>query len=436
MGFRGWRFRSPGCGVDVDPDPDRRRLTPTRPPDKRASPCPKSLLATCLLALATLAACAAPEVAAPCPSIPAAAPASVTASAVTPAKPTAPPEEASGYDKPPQNILDVIHAPSPPAVYVNPTHDTMLLVTWQEYPHRARRHAVPAPRGRARRAAGTTAARHARRLRHHAVRDRLRPRARRRRPRGARRASRRRMRRPARLDGRRQALRLREHHAPTRSSCGSATRPTGEVHRVRGRAAQPDARRHHAVDARPEDAPREARARRPGRAAAGARRRRSARASRRRDGEKGESSTYEARDTLTSTHDEDLFDYYAASQLALVDAATGDRHARSASRRITTTSTPRRMASTSSSTTIHKPYSYVTTVRALPARRRGVGSQPAQRRAHRRVAARSPTACRSMACRTGPRDFAWRATEPATLRLGRGARRRRLERRRSPRATR
>src|SRR5262249_5586480 len=40
-------------------------------------------------------------------------------------------------------------------------------------------------------------------------------------------------------------------------------------------------------------------------------------------GEKGESSTYETRDTLTNKHDEDLFDYYAASQLALVNVATG-----------------------------------------------------------------------------------------------------------------
>ena len=38
------------------------------------------------------------------------------------------------------------------------------------------------------------------------------------------------------------------------------------------------------------------------------------------EGEKGQSSTYENRDTLNNEHDEDLFDYYAASQLALVDA--------------------------------------------------------------------------------------------------------------------
>ncbi|KAJ3492804.1 hypothetical protein NLG97_g5139 [Lecanicillium saksenae] len=40
------------------------------------------------------------------------------------------------------------------------------------------------------------------------------------------------------------------------------------------------------------------------------------------DGKKGQSSTYEARDTLKNKHDEDLFDYYMASQLALVDIDT------------------------------------------------------------------------------------------------------------------
>jgi dipeptidyl aminopeptidase/acylaminoacyl peptidase len=35
------------------------------------------------------------------------------------------------------------------------------------------------------------------------------------------------------------------------------------------------------------------------------------------------SSTYEARDLLKSPYDADLFDYYATSQLALVDAASG-----------------------------------------------------------------------------------------------------------------
>jgi hypothetical protein len=41
----------------------------------------------------------------------------------------APAESAeSGYDKPPQNVLDVLHAPSPPHPYVSPTGDRILLV--------------------------------------------------------------------------------------------------------------------------------------------------------------------------------------------------------------------------------------------------------------------------------------------------------------------
>lgn len=40
-------------------------------------------------------------------------------------------------------------------------------------------------------------------------------------------------------------------------------------------------------------------------------------------GGKGESSTYEARDTLASEHDEVLFAYYGLSQLAVVDAGSG-----------------------------------------------------------------------------------------------------------------
>ena len=41
------------------------------------------------------------------------------------------------------------------------------------------------------------------------------------------------------------------------------------------------------------------------------------------DGQQGQSSTYENRDTLGSQHDEELFDYYAASQLALIDTDNG-----------------------------------------------------------------------------------------------------------------
>ena len=48
--------------------------------------------------------------------------------------PTATVEGGSGYAKPPQNILDVMQAPSPPVPEVSPTHDTILQLSLQDYP--------------------------------------------------------------------------------------------------------------------------------------------------------------------------------------------------------------------------------------------------------------------------------------------------------------
>src|SRR5271163_4052784 len=42
--------------------------------------------------------------------------------------------DASGYNQPPKNILDVMLAPSPPTPLVSPTHDAILLLSWQDYP--------------------------------------------------------------------------------------------------------------------------------------------------------------------------------------------------------------------------------------------------------------------------------------------------------------
>jgi len=44
----------------------------------------------------------------------------------------------SGYDKPPQKILDVLHASSPPRPLVSPTQNTILLVSGQDYPSMSR----------------------------------------------------------------------------------------------------------------------------------------------------------------------------------------------------------------------------------------------------------------------------------------------------------
>ncbi len=82
-------------------------------------------------------------------------------------------------------------------------------------------------------------------------------------------------------------------------------------------------------------------------------------------GQKGQSSTYETRDTLTNKHDEDLFDYYAAAQLALIDADQGT---------ITPIGKPANYDKIDPApdgshvlvTAIHKPYSYVTTYDRFP----------------------------------------------------------------------
>ena len=132
-------------------------------------------------------------------------------------------------------------------------------------------------------------------------------------------------------------------------------------------------------------------------------------------GEKGQSSTYENRDTLGNTHDEDVFDYYAASQLAFVDAASGV---------IAPVGKVGNYEATSAApdgkhilvTTIHKPYSYLTTYARFP---REIEVWDVSDGAH--VAAHTmasiPLADRVPinGVRLGPREFSWRATEPATL---------------------
>jgi dipeptidyl aminopeptidase/acylaminoacyl peptidase len=132
-------------------------------------------------------------------------------------------------------------------------------------------------------------------------------------------------------------------------------------------------------------------------------------------GEKGQSSTYENRDTLGNTHDEDLFDYFAASQLAFVDATTAA---------ITPVGKPGNYESLAPApdgqhilvTRIHKPYSYLTTCFRFP---REIEVWDTSDRSHVLVQtiASLPLADRVpiRGVPLGPRDFSWRATEPATL---------------------
>ncbi len=132
-------------------------------------------------------------------------------------------------------------------------------------------------------------------------------------------------------------------------------------------------------------------------------------------GQKGESSTYEARDTLSTVRDENLFDYFALSQLAFVD---------SASLSVTPFGKPANYDHLDPApdghhilvTTIHKPYSYVVTYERFPKEVEVWDiSNPTNVSVH--TVASLPLADRVPihGVPTGPRDFSWRSTEPATI---------------------
>jgi dipeptidyl aminopeptidase/acylaminoacyl peptidase len=136
-------------------------------------------------------------------------------------------------------------------------------------------------------------------------------------------------------------------------------------------------------------------------------------------GQKGQSSTYENRDTLQSAHDEDLFDYYASTQIALVDVA---------SLAVTNVGKPANYLSLDAApdgvhvlvSTIHKPYSYVTTYNHFPQEVEVWDLTNATEPAKHLIAS-LPLADRVPihGVPLGPRDFAWRAgnvvSDPATL---------------------
>jgi dipeptidyl aminopeptidase/acylaminoacyl peptidase len=130
------------------------------------------------------------------------------------------------------------------------------------------------------------------------------------------------------------------------------------------------------------------------------------------DGKSGESSTYEARDTLASKHDEDLFEYYSTSQLALIDAATGA---------VTRIGKPASFTEVAAApdgnhllvAAIRKPYSYVVTADrfAHDVEVWDRGGHVVRALAQLPIADRVPV----RGVPTGPRNFSWRRTEPATL---------------------
>jgi dipeptidyl aminopeptidase/acylaminoacyl peptidase len=332
-------------------------------------------------------------------------------------KPASPPklaQTASGYNQPPQFILNVMRAPSPPQPFVSPAHNAILLVSWQRYPSIARV-ATPFLRLAGVRVEPGNHSRHDTRggygitpcaqnfeLVHVADRKQIHvalplaacP--------GA----------PAwSADGKLFAF----VNIATESVelwVGDGT--TAQAHRVPGLRINPML--NDAVQWMPDQktllvklvpkglgaAPRESNI------PVGPSIQESA-------GQKGQSSTYETRDTLNNKHDEDLFDYYAASQLALINAATGA---------ITPLGKPANYESVDPApdgkhvlvTTIHKPYSYVTTYDRFPQQVESWDvSQPEHISAH--TIASLPLADRIPihGVPVGPRDFSWRPTDPATL---------------------
>ncbi len=368
--------------------------------------------ASALLSILALTACTHP-VAPTCPPV---APLAVVAPAppatpppVAPAPPPAP--VASGYDRPPQNILDVLHAPSLPQPYVSPSLDRILLVSWVEYPsitqvaepflklagvrvepRTRRKHDTPGGYGVAPCAQTFTLV--------DIATGRETPVA-----------------LPAggcadgiawSADGTRFAFRNTAIDAVelwVGDAASGAARRLGDarLNPMLGSSLQwmadqktllvklvPDRAGAPPAEVITADGP----------------------SIQESDGQSGESSTYETRDTLTGKHDEDLFDYYATSQLALVDSASGA---------ITRLGKPAILTEIDAApdgdhilvTTLRKPYSYVTTYGnfAHDVEVWDRTGRVTRALAQLPVADRVPVA----GVPTGPRDFAWRATEPATL---------------------
>ena len=319
----------------------------------------------------------------------------------------------AGYDKPPQNVLDVLRAPSPPVPYVSPTDDRILLVSWVRYPPIAqvaepflrlagvrveprtrRKHDTPGGYGIAPCAQSLTLVDVATSRETPVTLP----------PDGCVdgvtwAADGQAVRVPQHLEGRRRAvdLRRRDRRDPA----------------PRRRAPEPDARELAAVDARPEDAARQARAgERPGRRPR-RRSRRTARASRRRPARRARAApTRRATRSRASTTRTSSTTTRPASSPS--STRTRVRSRRWASRRSSPGSTPAPDGEHLLVTTIHKPYSYVTTYRNF-AHDVELWDRTGTQDPHARAGSRSRIAFPIAGVPTGPRAFEWRPTEPATL---------------------
>jgi len=124
------------------------------------------------------------------------------------------------------------------------------------------------------------------------------------------------------------------------------------------------------------------------------------------------SSTYEARDVLKNPHDEDLFDYYASSQLALVNIPSGG---------ITLIGEPAIFGQVKAAPggryllveRIHRPYSYLCAYYRFPKEVEvwSTAGELIETAASLPLADQVPID----GVPTGPREHTWRPTEPATL---------------------
>jgi dipeptidyl aminopeptidase/acylaminoacyl peptidase len=338
----------------------------------------------------------------------------LAAPAIPQSSTVAAPDATSGYNKPPQNILDVMLAPAPPMPIMSPTNDTILLLWWQQYPSISRvatpflrlagvrvepknhsKHDTPGGYGITQCASGFALVRAADGTQ---IPVDL----------------------PAGMcpgeptwsaDGKRFAF---ANIAPDSVELWIGDGTSGKLIKVPGVRLNPmfgdemqwmPDQKTLLVKAVPDGmgAP-------PAEPTAPA-----GPSIQESDGSKGQSSTYENRDTLTNKHDEDVFDYYAASQMAFVDAGTGAvTPFGKAANYLYLSPAPNGVQILV--TTIHKPYSYVTTYARFP---REVEVWDVSNRANVAVhtIASLPLADRVPVngVPVGPREFAWRATDPATL---------------------
>jgi len=320
----------------------------------------------------------------------------------------------SGYNQPPQNILDIMRAPSPPVPYVSPTGDRILLVSWEDYPSIARvatpflrlagvriepknhsKHDTPggygiAPSARSFDLVNVSDGA----VTHVSLPEGGCP--------GSPEWS---------ADGKRFAF---ANVAADSVELWVGDAKTGAVHRIPGVMLNPmledefqwmPDQKTLLVKLVPQQlGPPPARPEIP-----------FGPSIQESTGADAQSSTYENRDTLNNLYDEDLFDYYATAQIALIDTDSGS---------ISSIGKPDRYAQLDPAPDgrnllveiLHKPYSYITTHERFP-RNLDVWdlAKPSSVVSH--SVASLPLADRVPihGVPLGPRHFSWRATDPATL---------------------